>query len=182
MKTDTDLNPSQCIQKLGSLIEGIKIAMVTTVAAKTAASSSQPQELHSCPLTTQQAEFDGDLWFVISQHSQVAQNVESHGAVNVSYASSNGVYVSVSGQAEVIKDRTKLEEFWNAAFKVWFKQGIDDPEIRLLKVHVTSAEYWESPALTVTRLAAFAKAFVTGNPESVQRNTNSCLGNDLEWE
>ena len=168
MKTDTDLNPSQCIQKLGSLIEGIKIAMVTTLASESAlASSSQSQELHSCPLTTQQAEFDGDLWFVISQHSQVAQNVESQSAVNVSYASSSGVYVSVAGQAEVIKDRAKLEEFWSPAFKVWFKQGIDDPEIRLLKVHVTSAEYWESPSLTVTRLAAFAKALVTGNPESM---------------
>lgn len=159
MKTDTDLNPNECIQKLGSLIEGIKFAMVTT--------QTSSEELHSCPLTTQQAEFDGDLWFVISKSSQVAKNIEAHAPVNVSYASDKGVYVSVVGQAELLQDRAKLEEFWNPAFKVWFKQGIDDPEIILLKVHVTSAEYWESPSLAVTRLAAFAKAFVTGKTDSV---------------
>lgn len=159
MKTETQFNTDECVQKLGSMIKEIKFAMVT--------SANDRHELHSCPLTVQEVEFDGDLWFVIGKNSEVATNVSNHAPVNVSFASDKGTYISAVGEAEVLFDRAKLEEFWNPAFKVWFKEGIDDPNIALLRVHVISAEYWESPSFTVTKLAAFAKAFITGNSESI---------------
>ena len=46
---------SDDIQKLCDLIKGIKITMMTTV--------EEDGTLHSRPRGTQEAEFDGDLWF-----------------------------------------------------------------------------------------------------------------------
>ncbi|MGE0632599.1 MAG: pyridoxamine 5'-phosphate oxidase family protein, partial [Pseudobdellovibrionaceae bacterium] len=35
----------------------------------------------------------------------------------------------------------KAEELWNPLYKTWFKQGLEDPDLVLLKVKVDSAEY-----------------------------------------
>ena len=48
------------IEKVRDLIKGIKIAMLTTV-------NPTDGSLHSRPMATQEAEFDGDLWFFTAQ-------------------------------------------------------------------------------------------------------------------
>ena len=87
--------------------------------------------------------------------------------VNVSYAEPDQQkYVSVSGTAQLVRDRSKIEELWNPLFKAWFPQGLEDPDLALLKVNVDKAEYWDSPSSKVVRLAGFLKAVATGKPIS----------------
>lgn len=73
-------------------------------------------------------------------------------------------YVSISGWAELVRDHQKMEELWNPLYKAWFPDGLDDPNLALLKVHVRKAEYWDSPNSKVVQLVGFAKALVTGQP------------------
>jgi general stress protein 26 len=153
MEAETASNPEQHIKKLGSLIKGIKFAMVSTVDAE--------ENLHSCPLTTQQIDFDGDLWFIVGRNSEVFANLQADARVNVSYSSEKAVYVSASGHSQVVEDREMLEKLWNPAYKIWFEKGIDDPNIALLKIAVDKAEYWEAPSFAVTRMLAFARALIT---------------------
>ncbi|MGE0633028.1 MAG: pyridoxamine 5'-phosphate oxidase family protein [Pseudobdellovibrionaceae bacterium] len=127
-----ELNSS--VQKLGEMIKDIKIAMLTT--------SNSEGKVHSRPMMTQEIEFDGDLWFFTSISSGKMFELESSQEVNVAYSSpEHSRYVSVSGQAEVVRDRAKAEELWNPLYKTWFKQGLEDPDLVLLKVKVDSAEY-----------------------------------------
>ena len=65
-----------------------------------------------------------------------------------------------------MRDRSKIEELWNPLFKAWFPQGLEDPDLALLKVNVDKAEYWDSPSSKVVRLAGFLKAVATGKPIS----------------
>lgn len=159
MKTDTQVNPDEHIKKLGSLIHDIKYAMVTSIDAD--------KNLHSCPLTTQQVDFEGDLWFIIGRNSEIFSDITSDPRVNISYSSEKGIYVSVSGAAQVVEDRDMLEKLWNPTLKIWFEKGLDDPNIALIQVAVEKAEYWEAPSLAATRLVAFAKALVTGEKKSL---------------
>ncbi|KYG64641.1 hypothetical protein AZI86_10520 [Bdellovibrio bacteriovorus] len=147
------------IKKLGEIIKDIKFAMVTSTNAE--------GSLQSCPLTTQDVEFDGDLWFIIGRSCELAKNIQSQPQINASFASPKGHYVSISGKAALVEDRAKLEELWSEAYKVWFSGGIDDPNIALLKIDVTDAEYWDSPSSTVVKMAAFAKAYITGDPRAL---------------
>lgn len=158
MKSESPSNPDQHIKKLGSLIKGIKFAMVTTVDAK--------NSLHSCPLTTQQVDFEGDLWFIVGRNSEVFANIQADSRANISYSSEKAVYVSVTGTAQVVDDHEMLENLWSPTFKIWFEKGIDDPNIGLIQISVDKAEYWEAPSFTATRLAPFAKALVTGDKKS----------------
>ncbi len=144
----------ESIEKLRSLIKDVKTAMLTTIDGGV---------LRSRPMGTQETEFDGDLWFFTSSETHKADEIEKDNRVNVSYAApSDNTYISVSGTAELIKDRAKMEELWNPILKAWFPKGLDDPNIILLKVNVEQAEYWDSTSSTFVQVAGFLKALVTG--------------------
>ena len=144
----------QAIEKLRSLIKDIQTAMLTTI---------DDGVLRSRPMQTQQTESDGDLWFFTSSETHKTEEIEKDNRVNLAYASPNdNSYVSVSGRAELVKDRAKMEELWNPILKAWFPKGLDDPNITLLKVSVEAAEYWDSTSSTIVQVAGFIKALVTG--------------------
>lgn len=143
------------IKKLHDMIKDIRFAMLTTV--------EEDGTLRSRPMATQEFEFDGDLWFFTSADATKVNEVQHEHHVNVSYAEpKDQKYVSVSGTAQLIRDKSKIEELWNPLLKAWFPDGLDDPQLSLLKVSVDKAEYWDSPSSKVVRLLGFAKALVTG--------------------
>ncbi len=88
--------------------------------------------------------------------------------VNLSFADpGDNAYVSVSGTAQILRDRQKMEALWNPIYKAWFPDGLDDPNLTLLKISTTQAEYWDSPNGKVVQLVGFAKAMLTGKQAEV---------------
>ena len=75
-------------------------------------------------------------------------------------------YVSLTGTAEIVRDRQKLEELWQPQLKAWFPKELDEPDIALLKVNVEKAEYWDSPSSIVANAISLVKAVTTGKPAS----------------
>lgn len=145
------------IEKLNSLIKDIKFAMLTT--------AESDGTLRSRPMATQQSPFDGDLYFFTYGHAPKVEEAQQHRNVNLSYANpDDNAYVSVSGKAELLRDRSKMEELWNPIYKAWFPKGLDEPDIALLKVNVEQAEYWDSTNNKIVQLVGFVKAMVTGTP------------------
>jgi len=152
---DEQAGRDEAVRKLAELIEGIQVAMLTTV--------DEGGTLRSRPMMTQQVEFDGDLWFFTRAGDPKVGEIGHEHNVNVSYSNPDKQhYVSMSGKARLVRDRAKIEELWNPAYKAWFPEGLDDPEVALLKVGVEQAEYWDTPTSTVVHLAGLAKALVTG--------------------
>ncbi len=144
----------ESIEKLKGLIENIDFAMLTTHANG---------KLRSRPMSTQEFEFNGDLWFFTSEETHKVEEIEKDNEVNVAYSKpEDNTYISVSGTASIVKDREKIEELWNPILKAWFPKGLDDPSLCLLKVSVEEAEYWDSPSSTLVQIAGFVKALVTG--------------------
>ena len=144
----------ESIGKLNDLINNIGVAMLTTM---------DWGILRSRPMATQKVGEDGTLWFMTSSDAHKTEEIEKDRRVNISYASpESNTYVSVSGTAEIINDRAKIEELWNPAYQAWFPKGLDDPTICLLKVNVEQAEYWDASSSTLVQLAGFVKALVTG--------------------
>ena len=151
------------IRKLDEMIKEIDFAMLTTVA--------EDGSLHSRPMSTQRAEFDGNLWFFTRASAPKVGEIEREHQVNVSYAKPESQrYVSVSGRATVVRDRAKIEELWSPELKAWFPGGAEDPDLALLKVAVERAEYWDSPSSAVAHAISFATALVTGRPADPGEN------------
>lgn len=144
------------LKNLWDKLKDVRVAMLTTL--------DESGSLRSRPMYTQQAEFGGELWFFTSDASGKVAEIEQDSDVNLAYAEpKDSLYVSVSGKAEVVHDRDKIEELWNPALNAWFKGGKDDPHIALLRVKVTEAEYWDDSRSKMSQLLGMAKAAVTGD-------------------
>ncbi len=144
---------------LWKLIKDIKFGMLTHRHAN--------GMLHSHPLTTQNKSPDEDsqLYFFISRQSELAKSLQQDATVNVSYANpDDDSYVSVSGQAAVIDDPAKKQALWSPVAKAWFPGGVNDPDLGLLKVHITHAEYWDVTDSKMVQIMKIATAAVTGKP------------------
>lgn len=143
---------------LCEMIKDINFAMLTTI--------SEDGSLHSRPMATQQVDADrAELWFLTSIDSPKVEEIYHEKSVGLSYASpAKNNYVSVAGRAYVLRDKTKAAELWTPFAKVWFPQGVDDPNLALLRVVIESAQYWDSPSSKVVQLWGLAKVMLTGNP------------------
>jgi general stress protein 26 len=135
----------QPIRELARLIEGFDFAMLTTV--------DTDGSLRSRPMNARLAAFDGDLWFITTNATGEATEIMRQSRVNVSYAQpSKRRYVSVSGHAWLIDDPARLAELWSADYEADYPDGKGDPSLRLIRVRVDAAEYWDGHCNSSSRL------------------------------
>ena len=140
-------------RKVAELIKGERFGFLTTI--------STTGKLTSRPMTLQEAEFDGDLWFFAERDSHPVADIRLQPQVNVGIGS-GGTWVSLTGSAVVVDDVAKKKELWNSGVEAWFPSGPEDPQVVLIKVDGDSAEYWNSPGGRLATAFSFVKAKVTG--------------------
>ncbi|MGB3543216.1 pyridoxamine 5'-phosphate oxidase family protein [Rubrivirga sp.] len=157
MSNSSPTERQEQIAKLADLIDDIEICMLTTVDT-----DGKPW---SRPMATQEVSFGGDLWFFTQADSEKIDHIERNRKVGVAFAHPGRQdYVTMAGTALVVKDRRKAEEMWSKKLETWFPEGLDDPSLRMIKVEVERAEYWDSPSSAVVYAIGFVKAKLTGVP------------------
>ncbi|UYQ78887.1 pyridoxamine 5'-phosphate oxidase family protein [Glutamicibacter sp. JL.03c] len=148
--------------KVIGIIKDLRIAMVAT---------QSEQGLVSRPLTLIEATDEGDLWFFSTADSDVVREIQAHGQVNAAFSGSKR-WVSVAGRASVVRDAEKKQQLWSSAVEMFTSEGPDSPQIVLLHVDATSAEYWENPGGAASLVAGWVKQKLTGKPaEPGESNT-----------
>ena len=146
-------------EKLGKLIEHIKVALLTTFDAE--------GQLHTRPLETLQYEANGTLWFFTDSHSPKSAELQRDVRVSLGYADpAKHIYVAITGVGSVMRDEAKAAELWTPGQRAWYPQGPTDERLALLRVHIEHAEYWFAPGRASYALAA-ARAAITGTPATV---------------
>jgi general stress protein 26 len=126
-------------QRFKDLTHDIPFAMFTTVTAD--------GSLRSRPMVATADAFDGALWFFSRATAPVAQEIAANHHVNVAYVSApEDRFVSVSGEAEMVRDVARTTQMWSPAFAAWFAGGPEDPELSLIKIRVTKVDFWDRKA------------------------------------
>lgn len=158
------LTHDEKLQKLRDIVKAVDICMLTTV--------DEHGDLHSRPMSNNKdIDFDGDLWFFTSTNSHKTDEIERDSKVNASFADIKGQqYASLTGHAELVRDRAKIEELWKPVFRMYFPDGVDSHDIALLKVSVEHAEYWDGSQSIFSHAIGFVAALVKG--ESAQLGEN----------
>jgi general stress protein 26 len=152
--THPKVSREEAIRDLAKRIKGIRFALLTT--------HGEGGRLLSRPMTTIEAEFDGELWFFTGADTEVAREIQTHPEVNVAYTDNQSLWISVSGKAHVLRDEAKMQELWNPAVKAYFPDGLEDPNLRLIRIDAEWAEYWDAPASKLVQAFNIAKAVITG--------------------
>jgi general stress protein 26 len=168
MSTETE--HSAAVQKLAAMIKDIDFGMLTTI--------DDDGTLRSRPMSTNgKVEFDGTVWFFTYGNTHKVLEAQQHPQVNVAFSDPKRQnYVSLSGTAELVRDTAKIKELWEPALKAWFPDGVDTPDIALLKVTAHKGEYWDAPASPVAHVLGLVKNLATGGQAHVGENKQVDLG------
>ena len=143
------------IRKLSELLRGIKVAMLT--------SSDNQGQLSTRPVASPTLDAEGILWFFTRAEASALDNTHTLRQISLSYTNlKENRYISVIGISEVADDRAKAEELWSVANRAWFPRGLSDPDLRLMRVLVERAEFWDAPTSAVVQLVGLAASLVTG--------------------
>jgi general stress protein 26 len=91
--------------------------------------------------------------------------------VNASFADvGSQQYASLTGTAEIVRDRARIKELWLPELRAWFPDGIDTPDIALLKVSVEYGEYWDGSQSLLAHAVNFVSSMVKGKPAQLGEN------------
>ena len=148
-------------QKLEELIEDMRTAMLTTL---------KGDQLRSRPMAKLKYEHGNVLWFFGSADSEKAHEIEADSHVNVVFSDeSHNKYISISGRGSVIQDFAKAKELWTPFAKGWF-EGPEDPSLRLIRVDMESAEYWDAPSSKMVYIFNLLRSAMTGKEVGMGEN------------
>lgn len=155
-KAERDLEP------LWADIEHIMTGMVTTL---------DEGLLRSRPMLAFPDKADGALYFFTRADDHKVEEVQRDPRVCVSFVDTkNEIYVSVTGRGSVVADREKARQHATAAAVAWFDDGLDDVNLRLLRVDIEQAERWDVTTNPLRKLWEIALAFETERTPDLAEN------------
>ena len=114
----------------------IDIAMLSTVSAD-GAIAGRPMS------NNRDVDFDGDTYFFTSAKMPVAAEIAANPQVGLAYQGHHHLFVSVSGKAELVRDKAAFEAHWTPDLDKWFDQGVDTPDLAMIHVKAEKLEYWD---------------------------------------
>ncbi len=122
-------------EEVADLMGRFKVALLVT--------TSPSGELRGRPMAIQQREADQTIWLATSDKSDKVRDLEGNPncLVLCHDGERSAIYVSLSGQATVLRDRSKVDELWDPAWRLWFPKGPAEEDIVLLRFHPSHVEY-----------------------------------------
>lgn len=96
-----------------------------------------------------QVEYDGDSYFFTYADHGCVRDIEGDPNVALNYQAKSGLlslkpfFITIEGRAELIQDKARFVEHWTKDIEEWFKQGLDTPNLTMIKVHAERLNYWD---------------------------------------
>jgi general stress protein 26 len=164
-----NLKNEEAIEKLRALVDGIDIGMLGTY-------SPNSTYIHAIPMSRQEIDEKGNIWFLFSSASETYQNLQTNKHVSILYSDVKAFnFLSVNGIATISQDRNRIEKYWNKFVEAWFEKGKEDPAIRILKVTPVEAHYWDNKSNKLVSFLKVATSALTGAKLDIGREGDLSL-------
>jgi general stress protein 26 len=97
------------------------------------------------PMTVQTVDDAGILWFLSGRTSHHNQHLAKDPLVQLFFANpEKQEFLTLDGAATIHTDRATREAHWTPFAKAWFAQGVEDPELTVLKFEPAGGYYWDT--------------------------------------
>ena len=130
------------LSDLSAKMRGIDYCVLTT--------RTEGGQLGGRPMSNNgDVEYEGDSFFFASDDARSVQDIAADPKVGLAYQGKSGIvgqrpfFVTVEGEAELIRDKAAFREHWTSDVERYFPQGIDTPGLVLIKVHASRLHYWD---------------------------------------
>ncbi len=118
--------------------------------------------LEGRPMSVADVGESAELWFCAGIDSGKAAQIAGDPEVAV-IMQGKTKFLSVSGRARITKDKAQIDRLWQESWKLWFPDGKTDPDLCLIVVTPSEAQWWDNSGVRGLKFAfEAAKAYVTG--------------------
>ena len=149
------------IQKLREQLAGYDTVVLIT--------QGQDSAGHARPMAVARVEENCDLWFFTGEQSAKVKEIEADTHAQVIAQDGWTSCVIVAGRAALVRNRATIRDLWKPAFKVWFPDGAEDPNLVLIHFTCERAEYWDNTGGNrFTYLYQALKAVVQGTTPEIK--------------
>ncbi len=150
------------IDHVWKLVDDIPIAMVVT-------HEGQGRNMRARPMAVRPARDEGAIYFLTDVDTPKAHEIGRDESICLALADNKTQkYVSITGRAEIIDDRERVEKIWSIYDKAFWPDK-NDARIRILRVTPESAEFWEGAGTVVTAVKLVA-AIASGERMDIGEN------------
>jgi general stress protein 26 len=154
MIMEKHLSDTEALKKFNKLVNDINVCMFIT---------ENKDDEHTRPMATIEVEENGTLWFFTDIRSIKVEEVSTQREVHLVYAHpGKESYIDVWGSAQVVTDKQSIKDKWSPIVKAWFPNGVDDPNIALLKVTPYNIYYWDAETGKMVSFLKIAASAITG--------------------
>jgi general stress protein 26 len=92
--------------------------------------------------------YDGTSYYFTYEEARTVADIQRNPKVALGFSSeaglfSAGIYVAVEGSAELIRDKAAFRQHWTSDLDKWFDNGVDTPNLVLIKVKADRVTYWK---------------------------------------
>lgn len=121
------------------------------------------QNLRARPMYIAHVDASGQIWFLTVRECAKVHEIELNTRVHIICQNDRHSYISMSGTASLIEDKAQIAVVWKEPFRVYFPEGIDDPNMVMIAVKPVDGEYWDSSGVNrIKYLFDAAKAYISG--------------------
>lgn len=158
-----NLNNEEAITKLQEMVNKIDIGMFCTY-------PETRNFCHAVPMSRQEVDEEGTIWYLFSAESETYENLKFNDKVSVLFSHvDDHEFLSINGTAEISKDQERIDKYWNKFVEAWFEKGREDPNIRILKVSVEDAHYWDNKTSKLVTFMKVATSALSGQKLDIGR-------------
>lgn len=136
MSETKNLVAAEAVSKLQELVERSNTCMF--------GSKLSGVPFHVCPMIVQETDYEGNLWFFSAADSTHNKHIKADPRVQLIFTNPPEMeFLTYYGTATIHTDKAHIERLWNGVIEAWF-DGMDDPNISVIRVEPIAAHYWDT--------------------------------------
>lgn len=122
---------------------------------------------NSRPMSVGEVDEEGNFWMLTLNTSHKVEDIQRDPRCYLYFANpGKQEFLSVMGKVEVVNDQKRKEELWSPLAKAWVPDGVEDPNLRALKITPSESYYWDTKDGSLVAGVKIVVAVLTGGRTS----------------
>jgi len=118
--------------------------------------------LYARPVAVASTFLDGKFWVMTKDGMPKLDELAARSQVLLAFSDlKKQRYVSLSGTAEILTDPAKARLLWDETQRLWFPEGPQEADLRLIAITPQSAALWDRPASRLPYVFHYLKTLFT---------------------
>ncbi len=155
MQDQAQLHNRKAIDKLKEIVKHNSLCMMVTDVA------NYPG--HSRPMAVAEVDDEGNFWFLTLRTTAKFAELTIDPRMSLYFADpSHQEFLTMQGRVEVLNDMARKKELWSPLAGAWVPDGVDNPDLRILKMTPEGGYYWDTKDGKLVAGIKIAVALITG--------------------